>query len=103
MNLDAIDVVFFAWAARHGLRALRLPGGQQTRFCYVSAGVDESFQISIEPPEAGIVSVNAWDVETHDDAEFHRAWQVPLSDLEPALDGALEQIATWAARPRQGR
>jgi hypothetical protein len=75
--------------------------GQPRRFCYVSAGKDECFQVSIEPPEDGIITVNAWDVETHDDAEFHRAWQVPTSALEPTLDAALRQIADWAARPRR--
>jgi hypothetical protein len=99
MNYEAIDPIIAAWALRHGLTLSMEFGGQPRRFCYVSAGQDECFQVSIEPPEDGAITVNAWDVETHDDAEFHRAWRVHAGSLEPTLDAALMQIADWAARP----
>jgi hypothetical protein len=100
MSYEAVDNVISAWAVRHGLTLNTEFGSQPRRFCYVSAGKAECFQVSIEPPKNGIITVNAWDVETHHDAEFHRAWQAQTSLLEPTLDAALKQIADWAARPR---
>jgi hypothetical protein len=76
-----------AWAdAEYGFR------GQPRRFCYVSAGERECFQVSIEPPDGGQITVTAWDVETVDDAEFHWQRRVFASDLVPALEAALDQI-----------
>jgi len=75
-------------------------GGREARFCYVSAGQDESYQISVEPPEGGHVVVNLWSVETRNDEEFHRQWKVPVCDLEPALEEALAQIRSWGERDR---
>jgi hypothetical protein len=101
MGYEAVDDGISAWAARHSLTLSTEFGGQPRRFCYVSGGKAESFQVSIEPPEDGIITVNAWDVETSDDAQFHRKWQVPISDLSSTLDKAVEQIARWARRDRQ--
>jgi hypothetical protein len=100
MSYEAVDDVISAWAGSHGVTLSKEFGGQPRRFCYISAGKDECFQASIEPPDDGFITVNAWDVETHDDAEFHQAWRAPLSALRPTLDASLKQIADWAARPR---
>lgn len=40
--------------------------------------------------------INAWDIS--DDAELHRAWQVPVAELSTTLDEAMEQIAQWSRR-----
>lgn len=98
MSYEAVDDVISAWAASRGLALNTKFGGQPRRFCYLSGGQAECFQISIEPPAKGLVTVNVWDVETRDDAEFHRAWLVPVADLRPALEEAVEQIARWAQR-----
>lgn len=95
---EAIDDVIATWASRHGLKLNAQFDGQPRRFCYVSAGEDECFQVSIEPPEGEAITVNAWDVETRDDAEFHRAWQIHRNELASTLDAALEQITEWSAR-----
>lgn len=98
MSYEAVDDVISTWATRRGLTLSTEFGGRPRRFCYVSGGGAECFQVSIEPPEDGLITVNAWDVETKDDAEFHRAWQVPVCDLRPTLEEAVEQIARWARR-----
>jgi hypothetical protein len=83
---------------RHDLKLNMEFGGRPRRCCYVSGGKGECYQISIEPPAGGITVVNAWDVETRDDTEFHRAWQASVGDLGSTLEDALEQIARWAQR-----
>jgi hypothetical protein len=98
MGSDAIDAAIGAWAGRHSLRLCTGLGG--TRFCYVSGDEHECFQVSIELPDAGTVTIHAWDVETEDDAELHQSWQVPVGDLISTLEAALNQIGVWRARPR---
>lgn len=53
MTYASIDDVINAWASRRGLKLNTDFGGEPRRFCYVSAGNDECFQISIEPPDGG--------------------------------------------------
>jgi hypothetical protein len=98
MSYEAVDDSVSAWAARHGLRLITEFAGRPCRFCYVSGGEDECYQVSVEPPEDGIITVNVWDVETRDDAELHRAWHVPVGDLGPTLEEAWEEIARWGGR-----
>ena len=100
MSYDTVDDAITTWAHTHRLILCTKFGGIPRRFCYVSGDEHECFQVSIEPPDAGAIIVNAWDVETEDDAELHRQWQVPLGDLVPTLEAALKQIAVWRARPR---
>lgn len=97
-SYEAVDDGINAWAARHGLTLSTEFDGQPRRFCYVSAGEAECFQVSIEEPADGTITVNAWDVETSDDAELHRAWQVPVAELSATLDEAMEQITQWSWR-----
>jgi hypothetical protein len=98
MSYEAVDDVIGAWAKRHGLRLSTEFGGQPRRFCYVSGGKHECFQVSVDPPEGEHITVNAHDVETVDDAEFHWQRRVVASDLAPALEAALNQIAVWSRR-----
>lgn len=100
LSYDTIDGPIAAWADRHGLIFCTEVGGATRRFCYVSGDEHECFQISVEPPDGGIVAVDAWDVETEDDAELHQRWQVPAESIVEALDAALAQIAVWRSRLR---
>jgi hypothetical protein len=95
-----IDAVIREWSERHRLALNTEFGGQERRFCYVSGGPKECFQVSIEPPESGRVLVNAWSVETIDDAELHESWTVEILDLPQSLEVALRQVSAWNARPK---
>lgn len=100
MNYDPVDAAIAAWANRHGLTLCTEFGGVPRRFVYVSGGEHECFQVSIEPPDDGAITVNAWDVETEDDAKLHQQWRVLVDDLDPTLEAALNQVAVWRSRPR---
>lgn len=100
MAYATIDAMIREWAERHSLVLNTEFGGRERRFCYVSGGPQECFQVSIEPPEAARVLVNAWSIETIDDAELHKSWTVDAPDLVQALDAALKQVRAWDARPK---
>lgn len=100
MNYDAVDAAIAAWADSHSLILRTEFGGVPRRFCYVSSGAQECFQVSIEPPDDGAITVNVGDVETEDDAELQQQWLVPVGHLVPTLQAALDQIAIWRVRPR---
>lgn len=100
MAYTLIDPVITAWADRHALKLFSEFGGEQRRFSYVSGGPQECFQISIEPPEEGEVSVSAWSMETIDDAELQESWRVTVDELATTLDLALAKIGAWTTRPK---
>lgn len=95
-----LDPVIRAWVDRHGLKLFTALGGEEARFCYVTGGPQECFQVWIEPPQAGSVVVRAASIETIDDAELAASWVVPLDELDAALDLALEKIGGWKNRPK---
>lgn len=103
MSYQTVDATIAAWIDRHAFMLCTEFGGVPRRFCYVTRGEYECFQISIEPPDDGSITVNAWDVETEDDAELHQQWRVPVGDLIPTLDAALDQIDVWRSRRRTRR
>jgi len=86
VSYEALDDVIGAWVKRHGLTLSTEFGGQPRRFSYVAGGAHECFQVSVEPPEDGYITVNARDVETVDNAEFHWQRQVVASDLGSVLN-----------------
>jgi hypothetical protein len=103
MSYAAVDAVISEWAAVHRLTLSTEFGGKPRRFCYVSGGEHECFQVSIEPPEGATVTVNAWSIETEDDAELHQQWLITTGELSATLDAALKQISRWSVRPRSRR
>ena len=100
MACTKIDAVIREWAEQHSLVLNTECVGQERCFGYVSGGPQECFQVSIEPSEAERVLVNAWSIETIDDAELHASWTVDARDLLQALDAAWKQIRAWDARPK---
>jgi hypothetical protein len=96
VSYAAVDPAIAGWATTNGLTLCTEWDGRPHRFCYVSGGEHECFQISIEPPRDGKIYIHAREIETEGDAELHERWNVPMADLLPALEAAMTQIRTWS-------
>ena len=93
-----IDNAIESWVERNGLTLCREWQGE-ARFWYTSR-LAESFQIAVDHPINGIVTVHARSVETDDDAELHGEWSVGVVNLERALATATKLIDLWSRRAR---
>lgn len=93
-----VDGTIDRWVARNNLTLCRKWAGE-ARFWYTSRG-DECFQVSVDQPSNGSVTVHAWSIETDDDAELHGEWSLALTNLEQALIAATELIDLWSKRQR---
>jgi hypothetical protein len=98
MVYAVLDPVIKGWVNKNELKLATEFAGEERRFCYVTGGPQECFQVSIEPPQGSEVVVNAWSIETIDDAELHESWLVHLDELGTALDLAFDKIKAWNAR-----
>jgi hypothetical protein len=94
-----VDPAIVAWIERHGFTLCAWFGGE-ARFCYVTGGPQECFQIAVRQPVNGQVQVYAHSVETIDDAEMQSDWCVSESLVEDGLDQALACIREWIDRPK---
>ncbi len=98
MRYAPVDPVIATWCNEHGLTLFTEFDGEERRFCYITGGAQECFQISVECPLDGKVMVNAHSIETIDDAELHRVWVAEVADLQHALLSAWRQVEVWKKR-----
>jgi len=95
---ELVDNVINAWVKRHAFTLFDEFGGLPRRFVYLSGDEGECCQISIDPPVFGEIALYAFGVETRDDEEMEMRWQVPLTDLERALEDAVTAVKHWWLR-----
>ena len=101
MGYSAIDSVIQAWVEKHRFTLFdRIDGHTESfRSVYLSSSEGECFQIWIDEPKAGNVTVHAADVETHNNEQQLRYdWSVPVDELRSALEEAVVQVRNWMAR-----
>lgn len=98
MSYDNIDPVLNAWAERHRILILAADRENRRRHFYKSSEAAETFQVVIEPERDGFVRIDAHLIETWS-GESHCWWEVPIAELEFALDRALNCIIDWFQRP----
>jgi len=100
MSYSGIDPIIRAWTEKHGFTLFdRIEGmAPSIRCVYISTKQGECFQIWIDKPESGQVSIHAADVETHHDEELRQDWSVPVEDLESALEDAVVRVQSWMNR-----
>jgi hypothetical protein len=73
--------------------------GAPARFFYMGGeGPWDCFQISINPPDAGVVKIWARSVDTNDDQEFEQAWQGPVAEFDGLLTSAVSAVDVWKRR-----
>jgi hypothetical protein len=77
-----VDPAITAWARQHGLKLRTEWADAEARFCYVSGGQHECFQVSVEHPHAGKIVVHARSIETIDDVKLHEFWLVEI-EVDP--------------------
>lgn len=97
MSYTQIDPVISAWMQKNGLTLFTSIEGQpdvEFRSIYVSRG-GECYQVWSDQPQDGNVKVHVADVETESNDEVRRGWQVPLAELDGALEGALSFVLDW--------
>jgi hypothetical protein len=97
----AIDSAIREWVEKHRFTLFDSAEGfpeEDFRSVYLSSDRGECFQIWIDPPESGEVSLHAADVETRLDEEFHHDWRVPVPQLAAALEVAVAHVKGWMNR-----
>jgi len=99
MPYSQVDATIHNWAEAHKL-TLNTEFNGPARFCYVTGGWCECFQIAVTVPNNGVMKIIASSVETDDDAELTAEWTVSPDELKPALQAALRQVRAWDSRPR---
>ena len=102
MSYSAVDATIQKWARTHALNILTDGGGYESRFCYVSGLVDESFQIVIRVPAEVTIDVVARSIETRDNEELYEEWKVPIAELQLTLEAAYNKIREWRMRKTGG-
>ena len=95
MSYASIDPQIRDWAAKHALKLFTSWADHAARFIYVSSVTGDCFQIWIDPPEAGQVSLHAAFVDGPRDEDLNWDCHVPESDLASALEQTFSKVTDW--------
>jgi hypothetical protein len=92
-----IDPTIRAWVARNSLTLSTSQQAPEIRCIYVSSNAGECYQIWINRPVGDKVEIHAACVEGRRDTEEEplQSWQVSISELDSALEEALESVVEW--------
>jgi hypothetical protein len=102
-NYFEIDPIIERSASSVGASIVREWADAPARFFYLPGDPPfECFQVSVDAPENGRVSVYARAVDTNDDTEnaMGRAWTGPVAELEVMLGAAIATVGAWKVRER---
>ena len=92
-----IDFEIKDWAERHSLVLFTEFAGREARFAYVSSNDAECFQIDIQPPADGKVTVSASCIEGRRENEAPYEYLVATHELDAALDKIFQIVLKWMA------
>jgi len=98
MGYTLIDPAIDAWTAKNSLRLFTSFADREARFVYVSSNVGECFQIAIDQPKNGRVTIIAHDIETSENEELQTSLTVKVSELHAALEDLLNTVCAWIKR-----
>jgi hypothetical protein len=96
VRFGTVDPAIHSWIEKHNLK--HFDWGPESRCVYLSSDRGECFQIWVDPPASGHVSIHAADVETAGDEEFRHDWRAAVNELEGALDDAVLHVRRWMNR-----
>ena len=94
-----IDAQLDRRAAENGWTVFKEWADAPARFFYLGESAPwDCFQVSIDPPIAGVVVVAARSVDTNDDQEFEQTWRGRVTGFDNLLISAVASIETWKSR-----
>jgi hypothetical protein len=95
-NYAEIDPILESWASRRGVEWIRDDRGWDIRSLYWPLAHPESVQLWLDEPANGGVAIHVCQNTTRG-GQHRRDWQVPVGDLESALDDSLDAaLSLWA-------
>jgi hypothetical protein len=98
-----VDSVIAKWVEILGSKLRTEWADQSARFFYTPGDPPfECFQISIDPPREGQITVYAHAVDTNDDTddELAASWAGQVGELDGMLASAVGTISAWKRRRR---
>jgi hypothetical protein len=95
MDFSELDAQIADWARRHRLVLQRNWGERECRFAYLSSVAGECFQIFVDPPVDGRVSVYAAGIEGRRDNDEPRKWEGPAENVGALLETAIKTVTEW--------
>lgn len=100
-----VDPIIDAWAQAKVKKLFSEWAGRPARFAYLTGlRPFECFQISIDAPLFGRITVHARSVDTDDESEFEQCWEGPTTTLSAMLEDATGTVQEWVNRvPVKGR
>jgi hypothetical protein len=94
-----IDPIIEACVTAHGSTLFTKWADEPVRFFYLPGlRPFECFQISIDQPRSGRITVFARSIDTDDGSEFEETWEVSVDALQSALAGATQAVDRWRNR-----
>lgn len=99
-----VDAVIAKWVGALGATLSTQWDNAPARFFYTSGDPPfECFQISVDPPSDGQVSVYAIAVDTNDDTddELTASWIGRIAEIDAMLAKAVDTVEGWKRRKRK--
>jgi hypothetical protein len=99
-----VDPIIEKWVERLGSKLLLEWADRPARWFHIPGDPPfECFQISIDPPSSGRISVHARAVDTNDDIEdeLELSWTGQVAELDAMMAAAVDRIAIWKPRQRK--
>ncbi|WDF71481.1 hypothetical protein [Novosphingobium sp. KACC 22771] len=99
-----VDPIIDVWARANVKKLFNEWAGRPARFAYLPGlRPFECFQISIDAPLLGCITVHARSVDTDDESEFEQCWEGPIDTLPAMLEEATGTVQEWLSRvPMKG-
>jgi hypothetical protein len=90
MSYQKIDPIISEWAKSYNLTVYRQHQGEDIRSVDVISSIGKKYQVWVDLPVDKKVAIHAWDYKNQ-----RRDWNVPVEQLEQALNEAVQTVKQW--------
>ena len=90
-----VDRQIHIWSQRHSLRLFTSFASRDARFAYISSVAGECFQIWVEPPVGGAITIGVACVEGRKDNDTVLTRTAVEAELDAALELAFQTVMEW--------